>query len=47
MSAGNIASIFLYPLGGYIVDYRGRIKIISHMTFLMALTFLIPAFTNS
>ena len=47
MSAGNIASIFLYPLGGYIADHQGRIKIISYMTFLMALTFLIPAFTNS
>ena len=47
MAAGNIASIILYPLGGYIADRQGRIKIISYMTFLMAATFLIPAFTNS
>ena len=47
MSIGNAASLILYPLGGYIADYQGRIKLISYMTFAYACAFLIPAFTNS
>lgn len=47
MAAGNLASIFLYPLGGYIADYQGRIKLISYMTFVYGSAFLIPALTNS
>jgi MFS family permease len=47
MAAGNAASLILYPVGGYIADYQGRIKLISFMTFAYACAFLIPAFTNS
>ena len=47
MAIGNAASLVLYPLGGYIADYQGRIKLISYMTFAYACAFLIPAFTNS
>ena len=47
MSLGNVASMILYPLGGYIADYQGRIKLISYMTFLYGASFLVPAFTNS
>ncbi len=44
---GTAASLILYPLGGYIADYQGRIKLIAYMTFGYACAFLIPAFTNS
>jgi MFS family permease len=47
MAIGNAASLILYPLGGYIADFQGRIKLISYMTFAYACAFLIPAFTNS
>jgi MFS family permease len=47
MSVGSFASLILYPLGGYIADYQGRIKLISYMTFAYGAAFLIPAFTNS
>ncbi|MCW4049241.1 MAG: MFS transporter [Candidatus Bathyarchaeota archaeon] len=47
MATGNFASLILYPLGGYIADYQGRIKLIGYMTFAYGSTFLIPAFTNS
>lgn len=47
MSAGNIASIVLYPVGGYIADFQGRIKIISYMTFLLSASFLIPFLTDT
>lgn len=26
MAVGNLASLILYPLGGYLADYKGRIK---------------------
>ncbi|MCB2173275.1 MFS transporter, partial [archaeon] len=47
MSIGTAASLILYPLGGYIADYQGRIKLIAYMTFGYACAFLIPAFTNT
>jgi DHA1 family multidrug resistance protein B-like MFS transporter len=47
MAAGNLASMLLYPLGGYIADYQGRIKLIAYMTFMYGASFLIPAFTDS
>lgn len=47
MAGGNLASMILYPLGGYIADYQGRIKLIAYMTFIYGVSFLIPAFTNS
>jgi len=47
MAVGNLASMILYPLGGYIADYQGRIKLIAYMTFMYGASFLIPAFTNS
>jgi MFS family permease len=47
MAAGNLASMIFYPLGGYIADYQGRIKLISYMTFAYGAGFLIPAFTKT
>jgi MFS family permease len=47
MAIGNLASLILYPLGGYIADYRGRIKVMAYMTYVYSLTFLIFVFTDS
>jgi len=47
MAIGNIASMILYPFGGYIADLQGRIKLIGYMTIAYAIAFLIPALTNS
>ena len=47
MAIGNIASMLLYPLGGYIADYQGRIKVMGYMTYVYSLTFLIFVFTAS
>ena len=40
MSGASLAGMLLYPLGGYIADYQGRIKLIGYMTFFYAVTFL-------
>jgi MFS family permease len=47
MAIGNVAAIILYPLGGYIADYQGRIKVMSYMTFVYGFSFLIYVFTDS
>jgi len=47
MAIGNLASLILYPLGGYIADHQGRIKIMAYMTFVYSFTFLIFVFTDS
>jgi len=47
MAIGNLASTLLYPLGGYIADYEGRIKIMAYMTYVYAFTFPIFVFTSS
>jgi MFS family permease len=47
MAAGNLASMILYPIGGYIADYQGRIKLIGYMTFAYGSAFLINAFTET
>lgn len=47
MAIGNLASLILYPLGGYIADYQGRIKVMAYMTYVYSLTFLIFVFTDS
>jgi len=47
MAIGNLASMILYPLGGYIADFHGRIKIMAYMTYIYALTFLIFVFSNT
>jgi MFS family permease len=47
MAVGNIASMLLYPLGGYLADYQGRIKVMAYMTYVYAFTFLIYVFTDS
>jgi len=47
MAVGSVASMIFYPLGGYIADYQGRIKLISYMTFAYGVGFLIPAFTDT
>jgi MFS family permease len=39
-SASAIAGLFLYPLGGYIADKSGRVKLISLATFGYAFSFL-------
>ena len=46
MAVGNLASLVFYPLGGYIADYQGRIKLIAYMTFAYGAAFLIPAFQS-
>jgi len=43
-SASAIAGLFLYPLGGYIADKSGRVKLVSIATFGYALSFLPFAF---
>ena len=47
MAIGNLAAMIFYPLGGYIADYQGRIKLIAYMTFAYGVAFLIPAFTST
>jgi MFS family permease len=47
MAIGNLASLILYPLGGYIADYQGRIKVMAYMTYIYSFTFLIFVFTDS
>ena len=47
MAVGNAASLILYPVGGHIADYQGRIKLIASMTFVYGSAFLIPAFTRT
>jgi DHA1 family multidrug resistance protein B-like MFS transporter len=47
MSGASLGSMILYPLGGYIADYQGRIKLIGYMTFVYALAFLIIGFGES
>jgi DHA1 family multidrug resistance protein B-like MFS transporter len=47
MAIGSIASMILYPFGGYVADLQGRIKLIGYMTIGYAFAFLIPALTNS
>ena len=47
MAIGNLASLILYPLGGYIADYQGRIKVMAYMTYVYSFTFLIFVFTDS
>ncbi len=47
MAVGNVASMLLYPLGGYLADYQGRIKVMAYMTYVYAFTFLIYVFTDT
>src|SRR4030042_5004539 len=47
MAIGNLASLILYPLGGYIADYQGRIKVMAYMTYVYSFTFLIFVFTDT
>jgi MFS family permease len=47
IAVGNLAGMLLYPLGGYIADYQGRIKVMAYMTYVYSLTFLIFVFTES
>jgi MFS family permease len=46
-SIASLASILLYPLGGYIADYQGRIKLIGYMTFMYGVAFLITGLGES
>ncbi len=39
-SAAMVAGLFLYPVGGYIADKQGRVKLVSISTFLYAFSFL-------
>ena len=47
MSVASFGSMLLYPLGGYIADYQGRIKLIGYMTFFYAFAFLITGLGES
>jgi MFS family permease len=44
MSLGGLAGMLLYPIGGYIADHRGRVKIVGLTTFFYAATFLLYSF---
>ena len=46
-SLASLAGLFLYPLGGYIADSRGRVKLVGMATFLYAISFLLFAFAPS
>jgi DHA1 family multidrug resistance protein-like MFS transporter len=46
-SLSSLAGLFLYPLGGYIADSRGRVKLVGAATFLYAISFLPFAFSPS
>lgn len=46
-SASAIAGLFLYPLGGYIADKVGRVKLISVVTFIYAFSFIPFAYAQS
>jgi len=43
-SLGALAGIFLYPLGGYIADMKGRVQLINVATFAYACSFLVFAY---
>ena len=47
MSGASLGSMILYPLGGYIADYQGRIKLIGYMTFVYAVALLITGLGES
>lgn len=46
-SASAIAGLFLYPLGGYIADKSGRVKLVGLATFLYAFSFIPFAYAPS
>ena len=39
-SAAALAGLFLYPLGGYIADKQGRVRLVSLATFVYAFSFI-------
>jgi len=46
-SLGILSGMFLYPVGGYIADSSGRVKLISYSTYLYGLTFLLFIFATN
>jgi MFS family permease len=46
-AVGSLASIFLYPIGGYIADKSGRVRIVGFSTLLFASSFLLFALAPS
>jgi len=46
-SLGALAGIFLYPLGGYIADMKGRVQLVNTATFAYAFSFLVFAYAPS
>ena len=46
-SLASVAGLFLYPLGGYIADSRGRVRLVGMATFGFALSMLPFAFAPS
>lgn len=46
-SAAALAGLFLYPLGGYIADKQGRVKLVSLATFVYAFSFIPFAYAQS
>lgn len=46
-SLGILAGMFLYPVGGYIADSSGRVKLIGYSTYLYALTHLFFVFASN
>ena len=46
-SAASLAGLFLYPLGGYIADKQGRVKLVSVATIVYAFSFIPFAYAQS
>ena len=46
-SLGSIGSVFLLPIGGYIADYKGRVKLVAIMSYLYACSSLFFIFATS
>jgi MFS family permease len=34
---GGLAGLILYPVGGYIADHKGRVRLVANATYLFAL----------
>lgn len=45
-SLAALAGLFLYPVGGYVADHKGRVKLVGSITYLYAVSFLFFAFAT-
>jgi MFS family permease len=42
-AVGGLAGLILYPLGGYVADMKGRVKLVGFSTFAWAASFIFLA----